>query len=190
MVRQIRTARVDTNADGAYSTPLGIVLETDRDAATFADPSYSGSGPAGIVLGGGLAPIGALAQGAAVPALLGRNDATGLDGSGRLRFRSWRRRLRELRLLRRRRHRFGRLLLALRHGLERIRRFGGLLLILLLILGPRLPSAKVVQKNNNGAKHRGSQAAVPGKHHLDGFLSTLRYSSRDGAFFRPVSPRA
>jgi hypothetical protein len=82
MVRQIRTARVDTNADGAYSTPLGIVLEADRDAATFADPSYSGSGPAGIVLAGGLAPIGALAQGAAVPALLGRNDATGLDGSG------------------------------------------------------------------------------------------------------------
>src|SRR5260221_4930999 len=82
MVRQILTARVDTSADGAYGTPLGIVLEADRDAATFAGPSYSGSGPAGIVLAGGLAPIGALADGAAVPALLGRNDATGLDGSG------------------------------------------------------------------------------------------------------------
>jgi hypothetical protein len=59
MVRQICTAKVDTNADGAYSTPLGIVLETNGDAALFADPSLSGIGAAGIVLAGALAPFSA-----------------------------------------------------------------------------------------------------------------------------------
>ena len=68
MAGQIRTVKVDTNVDGAYSTPLGIVLETNGDAALLADPSFSGSGAAGIVLVGGLAPIGALADGTVAPA--------------------------------------------------------------------------------------------------------------------------
>jgi hypothetical protein len=75
MVRQIRTARVDTNADNAYSTPPGIVLETNGDAALLADPSLSGSGRAGIVLAGGVAPIDAPAHGTAAPASVGGTDA-------------------------------------------------------------------------------------------------------------------
>ena len=68
MAGQIRTVKVDTNVDGAYSNPLGILLETNGDAALLADPSFSGSSAAGIVLAGGLAPIGALADGTVAPA--------------------------------------------------------------------------------------------------------------------------
>jgi len=76
MAGQLRTVRIGTNADGTASTPLGTVLETNGDAALFADPSYSGSGPAGIVLGGGLTPIGGPAHITAVTASVGGNYAT------------------------------------------------------------------------------------------------------------------
>ena len=33
----------------------------------------------------------------------------------------------------------------------------------------------MTKKDDSGAKHRGWQAAKPEKHHLDGFLSTLRF---------------
>src|SRR6516164_6470527 len=68
MAGQIRTVKVDTNVDGAYSTPLGIVLETNGDAALLADPSFGGSGAAGIVLAGSLGPVGAPADGTVAPA--------------------------------------------------------------------------------------------------------------------------
>ena len=76
MAGQIRTVKVDTNVDGAYSTPLGIVLETNGDAALLADPSFSGSGAAGIVLAGSLGPVGAPADGTVAPASVGGNYAT------------------------------------------------------------------------------------------------------------------
>jgi hypothetical protein len=76
MARQLRTERIGTNADGTASTPLGTVFDTNGDAALFADPSYNGSGPAGIVLAGGLTPIGAPAHIAAVTASVGGNYAT------------------------------------------------------------------------------------------------------------------
>jgi len=76
MAGQLRTVRIGTNADGTASTPLGTVLETNGDAALFADPSYSGSGPAGIVLGGGLTPIGVPAHSTAVTTSVGGNYAT------------------------------------------------------------------------------------------------------------------
>jgi hypothetical protein len=76
MAGQLRTVRIGTNADGTASTPLGTVYETNGDAALFADPSYSGSGPVGIVLGGGLTPIGAPAHITAVTASVGGNYAT------------------------------------------------------------------------------------------------------------------
>jgi len=81
MAGHIRAVRVGTNTDGAYATPLGTVLETNSGAALSGDPSLSGSGAAGIVLGGGLAPISAPAHGTAAPGLPGRNGATGVNGS-------------------------------------------------------------------------------------------------------------
>jgi len=76
MAGHLRTERIGTNADGTASTPLGPVFETNGDPALFADPSYNGSGPAGIVLGGGLTPIGAPAHITAVTASVGGNYAT------------------------------------------------------------------------------------------------------------------
>ena len=76
MAGQLRIVRIGTNADGTASTPLGTVLETNGDAALFADPSYSGRGPAGIVLGGGLTPIGVPAHSTAVTTSVGGNYAT------------------------------------------------------------------------------------------------------------------
>jgi hypothetical protein len=54
---------------------------------------------------------------------------------------------------------------------------------LLLILSRDLPNANAEQENS-GAEHRDSQAAKPVKHHLDGFLSTLRFPFREGAISR------
>src|SRR5215472_12825317 len=79
MAGQLRTIRVGTNTDGAYPTPLGLVSETG--ATLSADPSVGGSGAAGIVLGGGLAPIGGIAHGSTAAALGGRNAPTGLYAS-------------------------------------------------------------------------------------------------------------
>jgi hypothetical protein len=80
MAGRLRTVGIVTNTDGAYTTSLGIVLETNGTTALLDDASFSGSSAVGIVLPGGLAPIGAPAHGAAAPALVG-NGATGPDRS-------------------------------------------------------------------------------------------------------------
>jgi hypothetical protein len=77
MAGQIRNIRVGTDTDGADATSLGTVLETNADGALVADPLFSGSSVAGIVLAAGLAPIGAPAQGAVAPVLVGPNGSTG-----------------------------------------------------------------------------------------------------------------
>jgi hypothetical protein len=82
MVQQIRNVSIGMNADGSDSSPVGIILQTNGGAPSSADPSLSGSGAAGIVLGGGLTPIGAPAHSTRAAASVGRNAATGLDGSG------------------------------------------------------------------------------------------------------------
>jgi hypothetical protein len=79
MTGQLRTVRIGTN--GTDSTPLGIVPETNGDAAFLADPSFSGSGAAGIVLAGGLAPIAAPGYGTVAPASVDRNDAPVMTAS-------------------------------------------------------------------------------------------------------------
>jgi hypothetical protein len=82
MAGQIRNVSISTKTDASDSSLVGIILQTDGDTAFFADPSLSGGGAAGIVLGGGLAPIGAPAHGSVAPASVGSNDAIGADGSG------------------------------------------------------------------------------------------------------------
>jgi hypothetical protein len=81
MAGQLGIVRIGTNGDGAASTPLGIVPETNGDAVSFADPSFIGSGGAGIVLAGGIAPIAAPAYGTLAPASVGRNEAPVMTAS-------------------------------------------------------------------------------------------------------------
>jgi hypothetical protein len=81
MAGQIRNVSIGMNTDGSDSSLVGISLQTNGDARLFADPSLGGSGAAGVVLGGGLAPIGAPAHGTAAPGFAGRNGATGVNGS-------------------------------------------------------------------------------------------------------------
>jgi hypothetical protein len=81
MAGPIRNLSIGMKTDGSDSSRVGIMLQTDGDA-TFGDPSLSGSGAAGIVLGGGLAPIGAAAHSTAATTSVGRSDATGQYGPG------------------------------------------------------------------------------------------------------------
>jgi hypothetical protein len=82
MAGQIRKVSIGVNTDGSDSSLVGISLQTNGDAALFVDPSLSGSGAVGIVLGGGLAPIGAAAHSTAATAPVGRSDATGQYSPG------------------------------------------------------------------------------------------------------------
>jgi hypothetical protein len=77
MAGQMRKVSIGTNTDGSDSSLVGISLQTNGDAPFYADPSLSGSGAAGIVLGGGLAPTRAPAHGSAATASVGRSNATG-----------------------------------------------------------------------------------------------------------------
>jgi hypothetical protein len=94
--------------------------------------------------------------------VLGR--LTGARGSRRLGrgYRSWRR-LRGLGWL-------GGLLLTLRHGLKRIGRLGGLLLLRWLLRAGLILGRGLTNSNHGdygeGAKHPGSQAAQPEKNHF------------------------
>jgi hypothetical protein len=75
MPDQIRTAMVGTNADGAYSTSLGQVWETDRDPASFADPALGNNETAGINLGG-LVPFARVVDGVSTGISVGGTDST------------------------------------------------------------------------------------------------------------------
>jgi hypothetical protein len=81
MVRQICTAKVDTNADGAYSTPLGIVLETNGDAALFADPLVERHWCGRDRPRWGPRSVQCPAHGIVAPALVGRTDAPVMTAS-------------------------------------------------------------------------------------------------------------
>ncbi len=125
---------------------------------------------------------GVLANAASSPELDGfdnilRRLARADSGNRRLRSLLW-----LLGRLRRWLRGLGRLHWSRGHGFERIGRFRRLLR-LLLILSRGLPNANAEQENSR-AEHRDSQAAKPVKHHLDGFLSTLRFPSRKGAISR------
>ncbi len=101
--------------------------------------------------------------------ILGRLSGPG--DTGWLLSRRWRRWLRRLNL----RSGLWSFRRTLGHRFKRIRRFRlRWLLLLLLILSCGVPNANTEKEDDSGAKHRGWQAAKPEKHHLDGFLSTLR----------------
>jgi hypothetical protein len=82
MAAQMRNVSIGVNTDGPDLSRVGVSLQSNGDAAVFADPPLSGSGGTGIVLARGVAPIGAPAHSAAATASVGRNDATGQNSPG------------------------------------------------------------------------------------------------------------